>query len=69
MFLLFALLFPLVAGEQFLSFHEKDLNREMPLCQVKGVLSCQKVSFSLNLSHFNFLFDMHVVVWMPASFD
>jgi hypothetical protein len=53
MFLLFALLFPLVAGEQFISFHEKDLNREMPLCQVRGVLSCQKESVSLNLSHFN----------------
>jgi hypothetical protein len=44
MFSLFVFFLPLVLGEQFLFFNERDLERELPQCIGKGILSCQRVS-------------------------
>ena len=33
-----------VFGDQLLFFHERELNQELPQCQTRGVLSCQRVS-------------------------
>ena len=40
---LFVFLFPLVLGEQFLFFNERDFERELPQCGRKEVLKCQRV--------------------------
>jgi hypothetical protein len=43
MFSLYVFLIPLVLGEQFLFFNERDLEGELPQCLGKGVLSCKRV--------------------------
>jgi hypothetical protein len=43
MFSLYVFLIPLVLGEQFLFFNERDLEGELPQCIGKGVLSCKRV--------------------------
>jgi hypothetical protein len=43
MFCFFVFLLPLVLGEQFLFYNEKDLERELPQCIGNGILTCQRV--------------------------